>query len=109
MRPGGTGSWLSRECGSAGRLPTNTKSWVRAARPVLTGNDGSVRYGGPTAFGGPRTSPPLGSRREGGGVSVFSRLAAPGFAPAIRPDRVLPVSGSGWQGLPPHQSGVRAL
>jgi hypothetical protein len=35
---GCTYSWLSRECVSAGRLQTNTKSWVRAARPVLIGS-----------------------------------------------------------------------
>ena len=43
---------------------------VLAARPVLTGNDGSVRYGALQAFGGPSTTPLLGRRREGGGVSL---------------------------------------
>jgi hypothetical protein len=105
VRPGSRTPWLNRKSCSAGRLPTNTESWVRAARPVSTGSDGSVRYGGSTGLRWTENQSTAGQQTRRWGSESSAASPAPGLAPATRPDRVLPVAWSGWQALPPHQSG----
>jgi hypothetical protein len=68
------------------------KSWVGAAKaPVLNGNDGSVRYGGPIGLPWTENHPTAGQQTRRWGSEASAASPAPGLAPATRPGRVLPV------------------
>ena len=57
---------LNRECCSAGGCQPTRSPGCAPQGPVLTGNDGLFSTEVRQAFRRPRTSPLLGSRREGG-------------------------------------------
>jgi hypothetical protein len=107
VRPGGAGRCGDRAARArVPPLPADTKSWVDAAEaPCSTATMGRFATEVLEVFRGPRTTPPLASRREGGGVSLQPpRLLLDELR---RPDRSGSAGGLGPVGKRFHLTGPR--